>query len=149
MHNLMMKNVHFYPGPAYLSVSLMKGIILLLELRFSLLQSANWMKKRNNCWKYMIIHDDKASHFINSLAKCGSNCRPAGNQVFLPHIFYHLILWHWLCGGDVAVITSHSQQRATMHQQTLPELHQVESFDNISPLWITDSAMKSNSYHQH
>lgn len=30
-----------------------------------------------------------------------------------------------------------------MHQQTPPELHQVESFDwNISPLWITDSEIK-------
>lgn len=49
---------HAYCRPAYLSVSLMKGIILLLELCFSLLQSANWMKKGKKILKEHVIKQD-------------------------------------------------------------------------------------------
>lgn len=50
----------FYPRPAYLRVSLMKGVVLLLELCFSLLKSADCIEKETHTITQSIY--DQMSH---------------------------------------------------------------------------------------
>lgn len=50
----------FNPRPAYLRVSLMKCIVLLPELSFSLLKPADWIKKENND-----SHDQTSQRFTD------------------------------------------------------------------------------------
>lgn len=45
------KSIHTNISHSYLSVSLMKGIVLFFELCFSLLQSANWIRNKVHIMK--------------------------------------------------------------------------------------------------
>lgn len=96
---------------SYLSVSLMKGIVLFFELCFSLLQSANWIRNK--------VH----------IMKTGTGLEPILLKILKDYsmrvenpMFLHVMSLSMIQLS--AAVISQSQKRAAMHQQNPPECHQ-------------------------
>lgn len=116
---------------SYLSMSLMKGIVLFFELCFSLLQSANWIRNK--------VHIMKTGTGLEPALLKRLNSMRVENPTFLHVMSLSMIQLS-------AAVISQSQKRAAMHQQNPPKSHQRTGGQIYLQLWIPNVKSKRDPF---